>query len=210
MVNTLPEITPEITVYRYSHDQVLEMLKAKVTRLVTPEVFEGSRTLIRSLAKDGLMEDGKEELLSGTHISYVFPAWYRSHAHCLSTAGRLRAACDLLSQYLPPDVFESLLASYECVSTSSPAKFLEEIPDLSTSSFANLSKHLQLLADEAAENAAIQMEKSKPKTKSKAKEGENEKKRKNAKASHGVEQLKKVNTKGMAKISSFFKSKETS
>ena len=54
------------------------------------------------------------------------------------------------------------------------------------------------------------MEKSKPKSKSKAKDGENEKKRKLAKGSHGVEQLKKANTKGMAKISSFFKSKEAS
>ena len=59
------EITPEITVYRYAEDKVLESLKAKVTRLVTPEVFECSRTLTRGFAKDGLMEDGKEDLLTG-------------------------------------------------------------------------------------------------------------------------------------------------
>ena len=89
---------------------------------------------------------------------------------------------------------------------SSPVKFLPNV----THSFASLTRHLKLLADEAAEAAAIQMEKSKPKAKSKAKDGESEKKRKSAKASHGVEQLKKVNTKGMAKISSFFKTKESS
>lgn len=33
-----------------------------------------------------------------------------------SLAGRLRCACDLVSQYLPRDVYEQLLSSYECVS----------------------------------------------------------------------------------------------
>lgn len=43
----------------------MDYLRAKVARLATPQVFEGSRTLIRGLAKDGLMEDGKENLLEG-------------------------------------------------------------------------------------------------------------------------------------------------
>jgi ribonuclease H2 subunit B len=43
--------------------KVVEYLRVKVARLATPEVFEVSRTLIRGLAKDGLMEDGKEDLL---------------------------------------------------------------------------------------------------------------------------------------------------
>lgn len=43
-------------------------MKAKVTRLVVPAVFENSKTLIRALAKDGLMEDGKENLLDGKHV----------------------------------------------------------------------------------------------------------------------------------------------
>ena len=59
----LVAITPEIVVYRYSQEQVIESLKTKVTRLVVPDVFESSKTLIRALAKDGLMEDGKESLL---------------------------------------------------------------------------------------------------------------------------------------------------
>lgn len=58
-------ITPEITVYRFSQDQVTESLKVKVTRLAVPDIFENSKTLIRALAKDGLMEDGKENLLDG-------------------------------------------------------------------------------------------------------------------------------------------------
>ena len=52
-------------VYRYSHTKVMEYLRGKVTRLMKLEVLERSRTLIRNLAKDGFMEDGKEDLLEG-------------------------------------------------------------------------------------------------------------------------------------------------
>lgn len=61
----ITEVTPEIVVYRYSSTKIVDYLRAKVARLATPQVFEGSRTLIRGLAKDGLMEDGKENLLEG-------------------------------------------------------------------------------------------------------------------------------------------------
>jgi ribonuclease H2 subunit B len=57
------DITPELKVYRYSEDKVIEYLQAKVTRLSRHEVVEKSRTLIRNFAKDGLMDDGKEDLL---------------------------------------------------------------------------------------------------------------------------------------------------
>jgi len=42
---------------------VIEYLRAKVSRLSKHAVAERSRTIIRGLAKDGLMEDGKEDLL---------------------------------------------------------------------------------------------------------------------------------------------------
>lgn len=59
------EITPDITVYRYSSSHVVSYLKDKVLRLAQAEVFEGSQSLTRGLAKDGFLEDGKESLLSG-------------------------------------------------------------------------------------------------------------------------------------------------
>ncbi|KAF8070633.1 ribonuclease H2, subunit B [Lyophyllum atratum] len=86
------EITPEITVYRLSLPKVLEYLCAKVTRLSALEVLEVSTTAIRGLAKDGLMEDGRETLLQ---------------------VGRTRAACDLLGHYLSPDVRALLIGSYD-------------------------------------------------------------------------------------------------
>jgi ribonuclease H2 subunit B len=41
----------------------MEYLQAKVSRLSKHAVAEKSRTIIRGLAKDGLMDDGKEDLL---------------------------------------------------------------------------------------------------------------------------------------------------
>jgi ribonuclease H2 subunit B len=42
---------------------VIEYLQAKVSRLSKHAVAEKSRTIIRGFAKDGLMDDGKEDLL---------------------------------------------------------------------------------------------------------------------------------------------------
>ncbi|KZT26700.1 hypothetical protein NEOLEDRAFT_1240767 [Neolentinus lepideus HHB14362 ss-1] len=158
------EITPDIVVYRYSQSQLVEYLRKKVSRLSQPEVVESSRTLIRGLAKDGLMDDGKEHLL---------------------TPARTRAACDLLSQYLPQDIHAALIASYD---------------------FTSLDAHLKQIKDELAalSASAAAMSADKKTGKAKAKDDPGDKKRKNQKGSHGVEKLKKANTKGMAKISTFF------
>jgi ribonuclease H2 subunit B len=50
-------------VFRYAPEKVVKYLKVKVARLDTSALFEQSNTLIRALAKDGLMEDGKDKLL---------------------------------------------------------------------------------------------------------------------------------------------------
>ncbi|XP_006460823.1 hypothetical protein AGABI2DRAFT_192416 [Agaricus bisporus var. bisporus H97] len=88
----IKEITEEITVYRYSRERVLDYLRKKVIRLSTPSTLEKSKTIIRSLAKDGLMEDGNEELLK---------------------IGQLRAACELVGHYLSPTLRDMLYASYD-------------------------------------------------------------------------------------------------
>lgn len=51
--------------FRYSTEKALKYLKTKVARLAKPKVTERSRTIVRNLAKDGLMDDGKEDLLEG-------------------------------------------------------------------------------------------------------------------------------------------------
>ncbi|KAG0707389.1 ribonuclease H2, subunit B [Suillus ampliporus] len=181
-------ITEEITVYRYSHDVVLENLKGKVARLSDPRVAEMSRTLVRNLAKDGLMDDGKEGLLE---------------------SGRMKLACELLSQYLPRDILQDLIASYD---------------------FAKLDAHLKTVKDEelallalapdtgkrAKAPKAVTAGKGSQKRKKDAKAADDvatgdgdKKKKKDAKSSHGVEQLKKANVAGMSKLSTFFTKKTT-
>jgi len=54
---------PGLAAYRYSETKTLTYLQGKVARLSKAHVSELSRTLVRNLAKDGLMEDGKEDLL---------------------------------------------------------------------------------------------------------------------------------------------------
>jgi len=41
----------------------MEYFQAKVSRLSKDVASEKSRTIIRNLAKDGIMDDGKEDLL---------------------------------------------------------------------------------------------------------------------------------------------------
>ncbi|KAI0695473.1 ribonuclease H2, subunit B [Cytidiella melzeri] len=161
------EITPELTVYRYSPEKVLAYIQSKVARLNSPALFETSRTLMRALAKDGLMEDGKEQLLE---------------------AGRLRAACDLVGQYAPPNIRKALLASYD---------------------FTSLDAYMQALQDEATSIAAADMSKAEAresKTSAAGEKGGNKRKAL-VKTSSGVSKLKKANTTGMAKLSTFFQSK---
>ncbi|KAI0081258.1 hypothetical protein K474DRAFT_1635966 [Panus rudis PR-1116 ss-1] len=158
------DITEDIVVYRYSPERVVKYLKNKVSRVANPTLLDGSRTIVRSLAKDGLMEDGKESLLE---------------------SGRLRAACDLISHYTPPDIFDSLLASYD---------------------FAALNAHLEAAQQETAALAASKMANVEAKESKGSKDTTDAAKKRKAaaKGSHGVEQLKKVNVKGMAKLSTFF------
>ncbi|KAF5370784.1 hypothetical protein D9758_001908 [Tetrapyrgos nigripes] len=161
------DITPEITVWRYSPTKVVDYLRNKVSALLNAGVLDGSRTLIRALAKDGLMEDGNEKLLE---------------------AARLKLACDLICQYVPPDVRLTLMKSYE-------------------SEFKDLNAYLQKLEDE-------RMMVDKPATtekggKKSSANGQStqavKRKGKAEKASTGVEKLKKANINGMAKLSTFFK-----
>ncbi|KAI0645702.1 ribonuclease H2, subunit B [Trametes meyenii] len=160
------DITPEIIVYRYSPEKVHQYLRTKVSRLSDPNVSELSRTLNRNLAREGLLEDGKEELLS---------------------SARLRAACDLVSQYLPKDVYENLLASYD---------------------FERLNAYMKVLKDESMALAAVSMNAVEAKESKETKEvGADTKKRKASKGSYGVEKLKKANVNGMAKLSTFFQKK---
>jgi len=153
------EVTQGIVVYRYSPSKVIDYLRQKVIRLETSGVLDVSRTILRTLAKDGLLEDGNEELLK---------------------LGHTRAACDLLAQYLPAHIRNMLLASYDFTKLNIHLKGLGgDIP-------------APLVSTKANDSAPVAVEK----------------KRKGTKSSQGVEKLKKVDTTGMSKLSSFFNKAE--
>ncbi|KIK92834.1 hypothetical protein PAXRUDRAFT_829595 [Paxillus rubicundulus Ve08.2h10] len=164
----MKEITTEITVFRYSSEKVLQHLRKKVVTLSTPRITEMSRSLIRSLAKDGLMEDKHEDLLD---------------------LGRTKLACELLAQYLPQDIQEELLGSYD---------------------FTRLDAHLKVLQEE---QSILPPDSSSIIKKSKATaaglSADSKKRKKDGKSSQGVEKLKKANVSGMSKLSTFFTKKTT-
>lgn len=111
-------------------------------------------------------------------------------------AARLKAGCDLISQYLPSDLYRELVSSYEYVRLPSGiVAFLNPVI-----SFTKLDAYLKILEDEAA---ALSIANSNT-SKSKSSERDSSKKRK-SKTSQGVDKLKKANTEGMAKLSTFFK-----
>ena len=57
------EITTDLTVYRFSREKFLGYILKKVKRLSAGDIIDKSRTLVRELAKDALMDDGNEALL---------------------------------------------------------------------------------------------------------------------------------------------------
>ena len=102
------EIAAGISVYRFSMQILVDYLRKKVTRLVEANEFRESLTVVRLLAKDGLMEDGKETLLEG-ELCLEFAV----DVIDTSPAGRLKAACDLVAHHLPPDVKTEMTSTYE-------------------------------------------------------------------------------------------------
>ena len=95
---------------------MIEYLQAKVSRLSKHTVAEKSRTIIRNLAKNGLMDDGKEDLLERKYPVGHQGVWHHKLTLCHRLAvGRLRMACDLVSQYVTRDLHSALTAKYEYV-----------------------------------------------------------------------------------------------
>ncbi|KAG9017712.1 hypothetical protein FRB90_000197 [Tulasnella sp. 427] len=168
------EITEDIIVYRFSQSVLLPQLQAKVARLSDPVAFGSFRSLARGLAKDGLgVEAGAEK-------------------EGLRELARTKGACETLSQYLPAEVYEALLASYD---------------------FTALDAHLKALAaaDDSASAVITQGKENVDESgaKAKAKDAKGGKKGgKGGAGSRGIQQLAKANVQGMAKLSSFFTKKD--
>lgn len=137
------------------------------------------------------------EKKSFSHVCYFLPTLYRIFRDF--TAGRIKAGCDLISQYLPTNIYTALLATYEFVNWTLFVYIFANYHE--HHSFTKLDAYLQTLQDENIPVAA-----NTAKTKVKDTDNVDDKKRKlKSKASQGVDKLKKANISGMAKMSSFFK-----
>ncbi|KAG7446298.1 uncharacterized protein BT62DRAFT_931747 [Guyanagaster necrorhizus] len=157
----MKEVASNITVYRFSSAKVVDYVRKKVDHMSSFPVIEMSRSITRNLAKDGLFDDGREVLLA---------------------AAKMKIACDLICQYLPPPESASLLASYDFADLTA---FMKQLEEENLTTIANSGKGTKTL-----------------------KETNGDKKRKITKGSQGVEKLKKANVKGMAKLSTFFLQKK--
>ncbi|EJD02758.1 uncharacterized protein FOMMEDRAFT_156092 [Fomitiporia mediterranea MF3/22] len=158
------DVASDLVVFRYSHSKLLGYLEKKATRLAEGNLLGKLRTLERELAKDGLMEDGKEDLLR---------------------SGRIKLACDLISQYLAPDIYQELLKRFDFSALTAHITALREADAVHETSTTN----------SAAQKAQIN-------------ESQNGKKRKaGGRESTGIAKLKKANINGMSKLSSFFQKK---
>jgi ribonuclease H2 subunit B len=61
----LQDVTEELSVYRFSYLKLMQSISAKVAHLSQPSVFDAYPSLQRQLAKNGLLDEGKDELRQG-------------------------------------------------------------------------------------------------------------------------------------------------
>lgn len=114
--------------------------------------------------------------------------------------GRTRLACDLLAQYLPPDILVELLASYEYVLDTPKCVGLNN----RRTSFTRLDTHVKALQRQQLNIPADTSTSKKTKKRSSVPKESNKRQKK---ASQGVQNLSKSNVDGMAKLSTFFSKK---
>ena len=196
-----------LTVYRFSLQKMLQLLQTKVARLSTPEFAKATRSINRSLAKDGLGPDENvsEDLRQGPY----FPSFQSLTPTHSRTEGRTKLACQLVSQYLPENISEALLASYRYARARCPTHVPRFSTNCQSSSFTSLDAHLESLETDAYLPAASSTANGKGDTGKKGSvaagaNGNSKKRKAETQASNGVKKLQKTDTAGMNKLSSFF------
>ncbi|KAF9519215.1 hypothetical protein BS47DRAFT_1358345 [Hydnum rufescens UP504] len=187
------DVTGDIAVYRYSEPMLMNLLRAKVARLEAPEVFHTFRILARGLARSGLDNVNDSGVLDSSAAAgdttrkmklEALAAYIRVGLVLLTlAAARQKAACDLVSQYLPPDLYSRLLQSYDFTALDEHTNS-SKIEDLAPEPGPKKKAAGTAKGNEAAGGKKVKA------------------------GSRGVEALKKADTAGMSKLSTFFKKKE--
>lgn len=152
-----------ITLYRFSRQKLVQQLREKASRLAASNIQSTVQTIHRALAKDGLGADDEAD-------------------EKLKEAGRLKMACEILSQYLPPAIYQELLQSYDFTSLDAYTRTIRASDTQTTSSDAKQSSNT-----EGATNS--------------------KKRKADTQVSKGAQKLQKTDTSKMPKLTSFFTKK---
>ena len=107
------DISADIVVYRFSPSKVNEYLCRKVAHLETCAAFE-SRTIVRELAKDGLMEDGREDIL---HRALALAFLFSSSQHFLKWVAYVHVVTSL------PSIYRQTFETHSWPPTSKPRRY---------------------------------------------------------------------------------------
>ncbi|KAF8325234.1 ribonuclease H2, subunit B, partial [Cantharellus anzutake] len=95
------QIAEDVVMYKYSERKLLDLLQAKVGKLVDPRTFGAFPSFSRPLARLGLYKEQENGRANGQQLESV------------AALARLKVACDAVSQYLSPDLSQILRDSYD-------------------------------------------------------------------------------------------------
>ncbi|KIY74411.1 hypothetical protein CYLTODRAFT_416248 [Cylindrobasidium torrendii FP15055 ss-10] len=150
-----------------------------VYRYSSTRIIQYLRTKVAHICRSSQNSDMSRSITRKFATEGLFEEGYEE----VLAVARTRMSCEFVAHYLAPQTEKELLSTYN---------------------FKELDVHMDhLAADEAARIAATTTTKKGKKSEASTED----KKRKAPKGSKGVDQLKKANTKGMSKISSFFQKK---
>lgn len=109
----------ESTYYRASPQRILQILRSKVDKLADPQTLASFPSLVKQILRNGLDEEfldaykaamgeevGDDKVQQRKQEEVV-------RRQRIAEQARARVACEIVGGYLPPDVHQCLVRSYE-------------------------------------------------------------------------------------------------
>lgn len=208
------DIPPDITVHRPSNERILAFLKRRVERVILAQKYQEPAPETTSEtptdpepSPDATTDPVVAAVSENTAPGPVFPTIHRQHlrlglsvtelgpdtcstAQSIRSAAHIKIACEVVGTWVEEGLMSELIETY----------------DLSAFTAHETARAEQARSElAAARSRAEAAEAGKGKGKGK---GAGDKRKAGAQATRGVEKLKKVNTKGMSSLTTFFGKKE--
>ncbi|KAG9098567.1 hypothetical protein FRC06_006213 [Ceratobasidium sp. 370] len=177
------DIAPDVTVQRPSNERILAFLKRRVERLAAAQEPQESPTL----AAPNFPTLHRQHLRLGLSLDELGPLACPT-AQPIRAGARIKIACEVLGTWVEEGLMDEVLKAYDISAYTAHAE----------------ARAAQARAELAAATARAEVaEVGKAKGKNTG-----EKRKATGQGTRGVEKLKKVNTKGMAALTTFFGKKE--